>query len=213
MFNQSYLNVYFICGTSDVLSHRTIHEVLEAALKAGITLFQFREKGESALKGNDKLVLAKELQHLCHQYDVPFIVNDEVSLAKEINADGIHVGQDDAKVKEIAQYFTDKIIGLSISDLDEYAKSDLTHVDYIGVGPIYPTPSKHDAHTPVGPEMIATFKEMNPQLPIVAIGGINTSNVAPIVEAGANGISVISAISKSENIEKTVNRFKDFFNN
>ncbi|MDR8660580.1 thiamine phosphate synthase, partial [Staphylococcus aureus] len=65
----------------------------------------------------------------------------------------------------------------------------------------------------VGPEMIATFKEMNPQLPIVAIGGINTNNVAPIVEAGANGISVISAISKSENIEKTVNRFKDFFNN
>ncbi|MDI1909291.1 thiamine phosphate synthase, partial [Staphylococcus aureus] len=83
----------------------------------------------------------------------------------------------------------------------------------IGVGPIYPTPSKHDAHIPVGPEMIATFKEMNPQLPIVAIGGINTNNVAPIVEAGANGISVISAISKSENIEKTVNRFKDFFNN
>lgn len=144
---------------------------------------------------------------------MPFIVNDDVSLAKEINADGIHVGQDDAKVKEIAQYFTDKIIGLSISDLDEYAKSDLTHVDYIGVGPIYPTPSKHDAHIPVGPKMIATFKEMNPQLPIVAIGGINTNNVAPIVEAGANGISVISAISKSENIEKTVNRFKDFFNN
>ncbi len=144
---------------------------------------------------------------------MPFIVNDDVSLAKEINADGIHVGQDDAKVKEIAQYFTDKIIGLSISDLGEYAKSDLTHVDYIGVGPIYPMPSKHDAHTPVGPEMIATFKEMNPKLPIVAIGGINTSNVAPIVKAGANGISVISAISKSENIEKTVHRFKDFFNN
>ena len=138
-------------------SHRTIHEVLEAALRQGLH-FSISKKGESALKGNDKLVLAKELQHLCHQYDVPFIVNDDVSLAKEINADGIHVGQDDAKVKEIAQYFTDKIIGLSISDLDEYAKSDLTHVDYIGVGPIYPTPSKHDAHTPVGPEMITTFK-------------------------------------------------------
>ena len=173
MFNQSYLNVYFICGTSDVPSHRTIHEVLEAALKAGITLFQFREKGESALKGNDKLVLAKELQHLCHQYDVPFIVNDDVSLAKEINADGIHVGQDDAKVKEIAQYFTDKIIGLSISDLDEYAKSDLTHVDYIGWTNLSYAVEAH-AHTPVGPEMITTFKEMNPQLPIVAIGGINT---------------------------------------
>ena len=141
---------------------------------------------------------------------MPFIVNDDVSLAKEINADGIHVGQDDAKVKEIAQYFTDKIIGLSISDLDEYAKSDLTHVDYIGVGPIYPTPSKHDSAYTSRSKMIATFKEMNPQLPIVAIGGINTNNVAPIVEAGANGISVISAISKSENIEKTVNRFKDF---
>lgn len=86
--------------------------------------------------------LAKELLNLCHQYQVPFIINDDVELAKEINADGIHVGQDDANVNEIAQFFTNKIIGLSVSDLDEYSKSDLTDVDYIGVGPIYPTPSK-----------------------------------------------------------------------
>ncbi|CDR25361.1 thiamine phosphate synthase [Staphylococcus argenteus] len=213
MFNNSQLNVYFICGTSDVPSHRTIHDVLDDALKAGITLFQFREKGTNALKGTEKVELAKELLNLCHQYQVPFIINDDVELAKEINADGIHVGQDDANVNEIAQFFTNKIIGLSVSDLDEYSKSDLTDVDYIGVGPIYPTPSKNDAHTPVGPEMIATLKKVNPQLPIVAIGGINTDNVAPIVEAGADGISVISAISKSENIEGTVKKFKDFFNN
>lgn len=213
MFNNSQLNVYFICGTSDVPSHRTIHDVLNEALKAGITLFQFREKGTNALKGSEKMELAKELLDLCHQYQVPFIINDDVELAKEINADGIHVGQDDADVNEFAQYFTDKIIGLSISDLDEYSQSDLTNVDYIGVGPIYSTPSKSDAHLPVGPEMITTFKKMNSQIPIVAIGGINNNNVEPIVDAGADGISVISAISKSENIEGTVKKFKDFFNN
>ncbi|MEJ7157487.1 thiamine phosphate synthase, partial [Staphylococcus capitis] len=83
------------------------------ALEAGITMFQFREKGDKALSGLNKEKLAKELQALCNTYSVPFIVNDDVSLAKRINADGIHVGQDDEAVRAFSNDFQDKIIGLS----------------------------------------------------------------------------------------------------
>lgn len=127
--------------------------------------------------------LAQQLQALCRDYNVPFLVNDDVDLAEQIDADGIHVGQDDAQVATFAQRFNEKIIGLSVGNEEEYNHSDLTHVDYIGVGPMYATPSKADASEPVGPEMIKTLKEMNPSLPMVAIGGITEDNVGQIAEA------------------------------
>lgn len=211
MFKASDLNVYFICGTQDVPEGSDIQTILKEALEAGITLFQFREKGPKALVGEDKVKLAQQLQALCRDYNVPFLVNDDVDLAEQIDADGIHVGQDDAQVATFAQRFNEKIIGLSVGNEEEYNHSDLTHVDYIGVGPMYATPSKADASEPVGPEMIKTLKEMNPSLPMVAIGGITEDNVGQIAEAGADGISVISAIARSHNIDKTVTKFQSYF--
>ncbi|TGE16056.1 thiamine phosphate synthase [Staphylococcus petrasii] len=211
MFKASDLNVYFICGTQDVPEGSDIQTILKEALEAGITLFQFREKGPKALVGEDKVKLAQQLQALCRDYNVPFLVNDDVNLAEQIDADGIHVGQDDAQVATFAQRFNEKIIGLSVGNVEEYNHSDLTHVDYIGVGPMYATPSKADASEPVGPEMIKTLKEMNPSLPMVAIGGITEDNVGQIAEAGADGISVISAIARSHNIDKTVTKFQSYF--
>ncbi|MCI2955413.1 thiamine phosphate synthase [Staphylococcus caprae] len=211
MFNPKQLQVYFICGTQDIPDGRTIEQVLEEALQAGITLYQFREKGPTALKGEDKKQLALKLKSLCQTYQVPFIVNDDVALAKEIDADGIHVGQDDEAVKAFAAEFENKIIGLSIGNLDEYQHSDLSQVNYIGVGPMYATPSKDDASEPVGPSMIKKLREYLDDFPIVAIGGINESNVASIAEADADGISVISAISRSDNIDKTVKHFLSYF--
>ncbi|MBO1199709.1 thiamine phosphate synthase [Staphylococcus simiae] len=212
-FSANMLQVYFICGTQDVRQDTTLKNVLTEALEAGITLFQFREKGDKALKGDDKEQLAIELQHLCHQFKVPFIVNDDVELALRINADGIHVGQDDDAISTFIERCDDKIIGLSISDEQEYQHSDLSEVDYIGVGPMYDTPSKKDAHPPVGPAMITKLKSYNSHMPIVAIGGITVSNTQNIVKAGADGISVISAISKSDNITQTVKDFRGYFNN
>ncbi|MCI2775156.1 thiamine phosphate synthase [Staphylococcus petrasii] len=211
MFKASDLNVYFICGTQDVPEGSDIQTILKEALEAGITLFQFREKGPKALVDEDKVKLAQQLQALCRDYNVPFLVNDDVDLAEQIDADGIHVGQDDATVATFAQRFNEKIIGLSVGNVEEYNHSDLTHVDYIGVGPMYATPSKADASEPVGPEMIKTLKEMNPSLPMVAIGGITEDNVGQIAEAGADGISVISAIARSHNIDKTVTKFQSYF--
>lgn len=212
LFKATDLKIYFICGTQDIPEHQTIQGILTQALEAGITMFQFREKGDKALTGSKKEKLAKELQALCQSYDVPFIVNDDVSLAKSINADGIHVGQDDEDVRAFANDFQDKIIGLSVGNLNEYEKSDLTNVDYIGVGPMFETPSKSDANAPVGPDMITQLRQKMGDFPMVAIGGINEENVVLIANAGADGIAVISAISRSNNIDNTVNEFKKYFN-
>lgn len=212
MFSSEQLQVYFICGTQDIPSDKTIEHVLDEALQAGITMYQFREKGPSSLVGEKKKQLAMKLKQKCETYHVPFIVNDDVELAKDIDADGIHVGQDDEEVKDFATKFRNKIIGLSVGNLDEYQQSDLSQVDYIGVGPMYNTSSKDDANAPVGPPMITKLREYVGELPIVAIGGINESNIAPIAEAGANGVSVISAIARSNNIDKTVKHFHKYFN-
>lgn len=207
MFHKNQLKLYFICGTQDIPETTTIQQVLKEALIAGITMFQFREKGDTALKGNDKEILAVELLQLCHDYNVPFIVNDDIELASRIDADGVHVGQDDQSVNLFAAQFQDKIIGLSISDEDEYNQSDLTHVDYIGVGPMYQTVSKQDAKLPVGPSMIPVLRRYVGDLPIVAIGGIQIDNTNEIMRQGADGISVISAIAQSNSVSHTVRQF------
>ena len=97
------------------------------------------------------------------------IVNDDVQLAQEINADGIHVGQDDMEIQQFASQFKNKIIGLSVGNLKEYQQSDLSKVDYIGVGPMYTTSSKDDASKPVGPSMISQLRLYIHDFPIVAI--------------------------------------------
>ncbi|MDU0996702.1 MAG: thiamine phosphate synthase [Staphylococcus lugdunensis] len=212
MFKSTDLKVYFICGTQDIPEGKSLEQVVTQALESGVTMFQFREKGSKVSQDKEIEQLALKLKELCHNYQVPFIVNDNVALALKAQADGIHVGQDDAKVEDFFEQFHDKIIGLSVSNLDELKRSDLTHVDYIGVGPIYQTPSKSDASTPVGPEMILTLRKEIGDFPIVAIGGVTENNAQAVVDAGADGISVISAIARSQNIDSTVNKFLSYHN-
>ena len=212
MFKSTDLKVYFICGTQDIHEGKSLEQVVTQALESGVTMFQFREKGSKVSQDKKIEQLALKLKELCHNYQVPFIVNDNVALALKVQADGIHVGQDDAKVEDFFEQFHDKIIGLSVSNLDELKRSDLTHVDYIGVGPIYQTPSKSDASTPVGPEMILTLRKEIGNFPIVAIGGVTENNAQAVVDAGADGISVISAIARSQNIDSTVNKFLSYYN-
>ncbi|MGJ5713441.1 thiamine phosphate synthase [Staphylococcus auricularis] len=206
-FDHNHLRLYFIAGTQDVVGDTSLKDILTEALEAGITMFQYREKGPGSLTGDDKVDQAQVLKQLCHQYDVPFVVNDDVELAKAIGADGIHVGQDDAEVAQFAAQFEGEIIGLSVGNVEEYQQSDLSHVDYIGVGPMFATISKADAAAPVGPPMIPELRQYVQDLPIVGIGGITTENYDQVLEAGADGISVISAITRSENVTKTVQKF------
>ncbi|WP_281198249.1 thiamine phosphate synthase [Staphylococcus schleiferi] len=209
-FDRKQLRIYFIAGTQDV-KEGSLESILKEALEAGITMFQFREKGPSSLTGNEKKKKALELQKLCHAYKVPFIVNDDINLAIEIDADGVHVGQDDEKIASFYSKLENKITGLSVGNFEEYDQSDLTHVDYIGVGPVYETSSKSDAKKPGGVEMIRRMREYDENIPIVAIGGITEENVSSIIKNGADGIATISSITHSRNIENSVNRYMQYF--
>ena len=210
MFNKELLKLYFICGTTTCLG-KDLHTVVEDALKGGITLFQFREKGEGALEGSEKVELAIKLQDLCKKYNVPFIVNDDIELALEIDADGVHVGQDDLGVDEIRKLMPDKIIGLSIGNEEELKQSKVEYVDYVGVGPVYVTQSKDDAGGAIGYEGLELMRRFLPQMPLVAIGGIQTQHIKDVMKTNVDGVSIISAISYSDNIEKTVREMIEQF--
>ena len=210
MFNKELLKLYFICGTTTCLG-KDLYTVVEDALKGGITLFQFREKGEGALEGSEKVELAIKLQELCKKYNVPFIVNDDIELALEIDADGVHVGQDDLGVDEIRKLMPDKIIGLSIGNEEELKQSKVEYVDYVGVGPVYVTQSKDDAGGAIGYEGLELMRRFLPQMPLVAIGGIQTQHIKDVMKTNVDGVSIISAISYSDNIEKTVREMIEQF--
>lgn len=195
--NRKILQVYFICGTIDCPKGKFL-DVLEKALQAGITCFQLREKGEQGLKGSDKLLLAKQVKHLCHRYQVPLIINDDVELACAIDADGIHLGQEDLSVVEARQLFPGKIIGLSVGTEEEYLNSPIELVDYIGSGPVFPTLSKDDASPAIGMDGLKQLRRLNSDIPMVAIGGLSAKDCKDILQAGADGIALISAISHAE---------------
>lgn len=200
------LAVYFIMGT--VNCHRDPLHILEEALKAGITFFQLREKGEEALVGEELMQFAKQCQSLCRQYNVPFIVNDHIELALEINPDGVHVGQDDCKLSEVRSQFPQKIVGVSVHTMDEMDAAIQGGADYVGIGPIYETTSKQDAKRPAGVSFLEQARKKYPTFPIVAIGGISEKNAEPVLCAGADGVAVISAICGSTNIKDTVNHLR-----
>ena len=210
MFNKKLLKLYFICGTTTCLG-KDLYTVVEDALKGGITLFQFREKGKGALEGKEKLELAIKLKNLCKKYNVPFIVNDDIELALEIDADGVHVGQNDLGVDEIRKLIPNKIIGLSIGNEEELKQSKVEYVDYVGVGPVYVTQSKDDAGGAIGYEGLELMRRFLPQMPLVAIGGIQTQHIKDVMKTNVDGVSIISAISYSNNIENTVREMNEQF--
>ncbi|WP_068673814.1 thiamine phosphate synthase [Oceanobacillus sp. Castelsardo] len=199
---QKSLRKYFIMGSQNCT--RNPVEILEAAVEAGVTAFQFREKGANSLTGGAKIELGKQLRAVCRNAGIPFIINDDVELVHLLDADGIHVGQDDQSVEDLRRSFPNKWIGLSISTANELRNSPLTSIDYIGAGPIFPTTTKTDAKAAVGLEWISTLRKQFPNLPIVGIGGITTKNAASVLEAGADGVSVISAIARAKDIDLAV---------
>lgn len=203
------LGIYFICGTQDFDGDEVVAlKTIEAALRAGITMFQLREKGAGSLVGARKKAFALSVQGLCKTYKVPFIVNDDMDLAEELDADGVHIGQNDDPIETVRKRFGHKIIGLSIHDVAEYKISNVELADYIGVGPIHGTQSKADAKSAIGYEGIEAVRQFAPQIPIVAIGGIVAADVAPLKAAGADGVSVISAITKAKDIAQAVKALK-----
>lgn len=193
----------FVAGSQDfyhIKGDRTnaLLETLELALQSKITAFQFRQKGDLALQDPVEIKqLALECQKLCQKYGVPFIVNDEVQLALELKADGVHVGQEDMAIEEVITLCKKhQFIGLSVNTLEQALKvRHLDAVAYLGVGPIFPTPSKKDKQV-VGVELLKKIRDSGVKKPLIAIGGITTDNASKLREYG--GIAVISAITQAK---------------
>lgn len=195
-------------GTTNV-GERDPLAVLESALKGGITTFQLREKGPGALTGDALKQFAKNCQALCAQYDVPFIINDNVELALEIGADGVHIGQDDGVATAIREKMgNEKILGVSTRTVTEALAAVDAGATYIGVGPLFETQSKADAKPVVGLELLKDIKDHLPGCTIVGIGGISERKISAVINAGAKGVAVISAITGQEDIEEAARRLK-----
>jgi len=190
------LKLYFIMGSNN--SKLSPEEVLTQALKGGITIFQYREKGENALSGKEKMELGKRLQQLCKEFSVPFIVNDDIDLALELDADGVHIGQDDETAEAVRAKIGAKILGVSAHSLEEVELAVRAGADYVGIGPIYHTNTKKDAKEVRGTALITDVRRQDVTIPIVGIGGITAANAAPVFHAGGDGVAVISEISGAD---------------
>ncbi len=203
------LQVYFIAGTQDVgLNEDRLLAVVEAACRGGVTCFQFREKGTGTLEGKQKLELAQQLKQVCAMYNVLYIINDDVNLAIAVHADGVHVGQEDMKLEQVRNLVGHTVVGISIHSVEELHKTDVVYADCVGVGPMYATSSKSDAQEPCGPARITELQAAGLTLPCVGIGGITLDNTKSILQAGACGVAVISAIAHAENPYEAAQQFK-----
>lgn len=180
------------------LNGRTLHSVVKESLDGGVTFLQLREK---ELDEVHFLEEAKELQQLCREYQVPFIVNDNVDIAISMNADGVHVGQSDMEAGDVrAKLGPDKIIGVSAQTVEQAVLAEKHGADYLGVGAVFPTGSKDDADD-VSYETLKAICEAV-SIPVIAIGGITQENVKELAGSGICGIAVISAIYAQQDIRK-----------
>ena len=178
---------------------RSNYEIVTEMIKSGIKIIQYREKFKSL---REKLEEAKILCELCKKNNVLFIVNDHVDIALMVDADGVHVGQEDMPVSEIRKILgANKIIGLSTHSVEDAYKVLLQDLDYIGVGPIFPTTTKDRAA--VGIEYME-YVEKNINLPYIAIGGIKEANLLQVVEKGARRIALVSEIVGADDIVEKV---------
>ena len=172
------------------LNGRKLVDDVEDVLKAGATFIQLREKNATY---EETVALAREIKKLTDKYNVPFVIDDNVEAAKEIDADGVHIGQSDTEAKRARDILGEnKIIGVSAGNLKEAIEAEKNGADYIGIGAMFDTSTKKD-HTDM------TFEEAKKitdtvKIPVVAIGGINKNNIMELKGTGVDGVAVISAI-------------------
>ncbi|MDD6299959.1 thiamine phosphate synthase [Hornefia butyriciproducens] len=182
----------------------TLRQQVEAALRGGVTFVQLREKN---MKHDAFRKEALEIRDLCRAYRVPFVLDDDVSLAMEVDADGIHVGQSDMEAGDVrALIGPDRILGVSACTVEEAVAAEQRGADYLGVGAVFPTGSKDDAR-PVTRETLRKICEAV-TIPVIAIGGITEQNVMELAGSGICGVAVISAIFGQPEIESATKRLK-----
>ena len=193
-------DVYLVTGES-LSAGRTTPEVVERAIDGGVDVVQLREK---ALPVRERYEMGRELRKRTREAGVTFIVNDRADLAAVLDADGVHLGDDDLPVRVARRLLGEgAIIGRSVSTVEAAAEAEANGADYLGVGTMYRTESKADIpeeQQGVGPERISEITGAV-DIPVVGIGGVTADNAAEVVAAGADGVAVITAITDADDPE------------
>jgi len=184
------------------LKNRSLPDAVEEALKAGVTFLQLREKD---LDYDSFLQIAIEIKKITDKYKIPYVINDNVDVAIACGADGVHVGQEDMDAKDVRKIIgSDKILGVSAETVEQAIKAEQSGADYLGVGAVFPSPTKLDADVVSFEALKEICKAVS--IPVVAIGGINEDNAMKLAGSGIAGIAVISGIFAQDDIAAAVKR-------
>lgn len=197
------LSLYLITDP-DLCAEHGLVETVVAAVRGGVTVVQLRDKHAS---DPEMIAQSRRLKAALAGSGVPLIINDRLEVALAAGADGLHLGQDDGDVLEARQALgPDAILGLSVQTHEQLARVDPSRLDYLGLGPVFATPSKGDHARPIGFEGLAALVAAN-SLPSVAIGGLKAEHAAAVRAAGAQGAAVISAICGQPDPEAAARAF------
>ncbi|WZL74321.1 thiamine phosphate synthase [Clostridiaceae bacterium 35-E11] len=198
--------VYLVTDDSK-LDFETLYQKLASALQGGVGLLQLREKTASSKTFYEHALAVKPL---CQEYQVPLIINDRLDIALAVDADGVHLGQNDLPLSVARKILgPDKIIGISARTTEDALKAEKEGADYLGVGAVFPTSTKEDAQR-ISEEVFAAIQSAV-TIPIVAIGGITLENAATIVNRGVSGIAVVSAILNQRDAKAAAQTLKNLF--
>jgi thiamine-phosphate pyrophosphorylase len=201
------LRLYLVTDQA-ALRGRSLTDVVLAAVQGGVTCVQLRDKDSCT---RDFLAQALVLKELLAPFKVPLVINDRIDVALACGAHGVHLGQSDMPVELARQLLpADVSIGLSVENLDDVRRAASQPVDYLGVSPIYPTPTKTDAAPPWGLAGLRQVRAMT-RLPLVAIGGIHLPEAQAVLQAGADGLALVSALCSAGDPRSAARAFRDLF--
>ena len=199
----------YLVTDRECLEDRDLVQSIEQAIQGGVTMVQLREKSVST---REFLQLAIGVKEITSRYRIPLIINDRLDIALAVDADGLHVGQDDLPLLKARELLgPNKIIGVSASTLTEALLAQFQDADYLGVGAIFSTTTKTDAPK-VSLELLELIKK-SVSIPVVAIGGINPTNLQQAIAAGVDGVSVVSAILAQKDCRIAAKQLKDIMSN
>lgn len=207
MLNRQNLLLYAITDRTCLKGDQTLFSAVEMALAGGATMLQLREKSLEGLGRQKYIEEARELHWMCRAYEVPLIVNDDVETAKLIDAEGVHVGQNDMPVDEVRKILgKDKIVGASAHTVEQAIHAQMLGADYLGVGAVFSTSTKKDANT----ISLKTLRSIcnSVTIPVVAIGGITKENVAKLKGSNVSGVAVVSSIFAQEDVLTATHKLK-----
>lgn len=202
-FAESMLRLYAVTDRSWV-GTQALYEQVEAALRGGVTCVQLREK---ELNPEDFLAEAKQIKTLCARYGVPLIINDNVELALKVDADGVHVGQEDMDAQDVRSLIgPDKILGVTAKTVEQAQRAQRNGADYLGSGAVFGSTTKPNAR-PMTKELLHSICQ-SVTIPVVAIGGIHRGNIASLAGTGIRGAAVVSGIFAAADIEEECFRLR-----